>query len=121
MRWYLLWDHVCPIEYVINKEDNNNKYSQNMIDYVFVVYNGILLSSLCFLFVYNIYMKNEPQINKRATFPSIIAGIIWAIAMTAYFIAMDKNNLGVETTFPILSAGPQIVSSLWGVAYYKEN
>eukprot|EP01083_Nonionella_stella_P020255 56151_1 len=110
----------CPVQYVIHTEDTNTQYSHDMIDYVFAVYNGIFLSSLVFFLIYNLYMKNKPQINTRAVFPSIIGGVVWAIAMDAYFIAMDKNNLGVETTFPIVSAGPQIISSLWGVLYYKE-
>ena len=110
----------CPVQALINDHKNNSEYSQEMIDYVFIVYNGIFLSALFYFIIYAFYMKNKPQINHRAVFPSIICGVVWAIAMDSYFVAMDKNNLGVETTFPIVSAGPQIVSSLWGVLYYKE-
>eukprot|EP01084_Bolivina_argentea_P172385 298612_1 len=110
-----------PVQWMINnKSDNNSNYSGNLDDYVFAFYNGILFTALFWFLLYVIYMKNKPQINKRAVFPSIIGGILWAIAMSAYFVSMDKNNLGVEATFPIVSAGPQVVASLWGVLYYKE-
>ncbi len=111
-----------PIQWMINNKshDNSDDFSANLDDYVFAFYNGILCTALFWFLLYVIYMKNKPQINKKAVFPSIIGGILWAIAMSAYFISMDKNNLGVEATFPIVSAGPQVVASLWGVLYYKE-
>ena len=110
----------CPVQYIIEKKGDSDNYSDEMVDYVFTVYNGIFVTATFYFFVYNCYMRNKPQINSKAVFPSIISGMIWAVAMDSYFIAMDKNYLGTETTFPIVSAGPQIVSSLWGVAYYKE-
>ena len=107
----------CPVQSLTKK---GGDFSKNMIDYVFVTYNGIFLSALFYFVVYNLSKRNKPQINHSAVFPSIIGGIIWAFAMDSYFFALDPDYLGVDTTFPIVSAGPQIVSSLWGVLYYKE-
>jgi len=104
----------------VNVHEHSHEYSNDMVDYTFTVYNGILLGALFYFSIYNISMKNRPFINTQSVFPSMCSGVGWAIAMTCYFTALDKNNLGVETTFPIVSTGPIIVSSLWGVLYYKE-
>jgi len=37
-----------------------------------------------------------------------------------FFIATDKNNLGTDTAFPIVSGSPQVVASLWGVVVFRE-
>merc|ERR1719242_337949 len=109
-----------PIQSMIDHHQHSHQYSDSMIDYVFTVYNGILLGALLYFTIYNISMRNKPFINTHSMFPSMVSGVGWAIAMTCYFTALDKNDLGVETTFPIVSAGPMIISSLWGVLYYKE-
>ena len=109
-----------PVQSLINDKSDEPGYSGDMIDYVFAVYNGIFVSALLYFVVYAVHKKNRPFVNTQAVFPSIVGGVLWALAMTAYFVALDKHNLGVETTFPIMSAGPQIISSLWGVLYYKE-
>ena len=43
---------------------------------------------------------------------------MWAIAQTAWFVANDALSLAVA--FPIITSGPGIVSSLWGVFVFKE-
>ena len=49
-----------------------------------------------------------------------MCGFIWAVAFTGFFIAMDKENLGPATTFPIVSGLPQVVASIWGAVVFNE-
>eukprot|EP01084_Bolivina_argentea_P167879 291242_1 len=112
-----------PIQYLINtkhKNDPKNYPYDKMEQYAFCHYCGILISAIIYFILYCIYTKNKPQINNQATFPSMLCGFIWAVAFTGFFIAMDKQNLGPDTTFPIVSGSPQIVASLWGVLFFNE-
>ena len=106
-----------PVQYIINNNDSS-LYSDNLYDYVFSTYNGILLSALIWFTLYVFFTKNKPQVNKIGTFPAIICGIVWSIGMGCWFYAM--SILGGETAYPIVSSLPQCVASLWGVFLYGE-
>jgi len=110
----------CPIQYVMKHHKHDDKFSQQLQDYAFTHYCGILLTSMAYFMVYVLYMKNKPQVNNEAILPSIMSGFVWAIAQTCFFIATDKNNLGTDTAFPIVSGSPQVVASLWGVVVFRE-
>merc|ERR1719411_408118 len=95
-----------PIQYLINTRHQNDPVDYpygNLEQYAFCHYSGILISSIMWFFIYCVYTGNKPQINNEATFPAICCGFLWAVAFTGFFIAMDTDNLGPDTTFPIVS------------------
>nr|CAD2137480.1 unnamed protein product [Meloidogyne enterolobii] len=51
-------------------------------------------------------------------FPSLLAGVLWAVAMLAWFLANDILSQAI--TFPINATLPGLIASLWSVFYFKE-
>lgn len=49
---------------------------------------------------------------------AFVSGLGWAIAQTGFFVA--NGELSFVTSFPIISVGPGIVGSIYGVFLYKE-
>lgn len=43
---------------------------------------------------------------------------MWAIADTAWFVANDSLSLVVA--FPIITTGPGVIGTLWGILLYGE-
>lgn len=48
----------------------------------------------------------------------LVAGTLWAVAQTAWFIA--NNALGQPVAFPIITTGPGIIANLWSIFFFKE-
>jgi glucose uptake protein GlcU len=107
--------NINPAQYLI---DSGKGHRDNLIDYIFSHYCGVLLSSSGYFLIYYIYKKRKPVINNEIVIPSILSGIIWAIAHIGSFIA--TNELKYIITFPIVSIGPGIVSNLCMIFLYKE-
>ena len=107
--------NLAPIQYLIDSQEGRNN---NMIDYLFAHYCGILLSSNCYFLVYCIYTKNNPIINTKVIPASMLSGLLWAIGSISAFIA--TNELKFVITFPIFSIGPGIIANLFMIFWYKE-
>ena len=54
----------------------------------------------------------------RVILPGFLSGLMWAAAQTCWFVA--NASLSVAVAFPLVTSGPGIVSSLWGVFVFKE-
>eukprot|EP01137_Pigoraptor_chileana_P016558 Opistho-2@73499 len=104
-----------PVQYII---DNRTGASQNGLDYVFSHFCGIFLTSTVYFLAYCAYMRNRPKVYPRIILPAFISGVMWAIADTAWFIA--NQNLTQTISFPIITTGPGIVASLWGIIAFGE-
>jgi len=92
--------------------------SQNVLDYVFPHFTGILVTSTLFVVIYCCFTRNSPTVYRRAMLPGLASGAIWAVAQVAWFIAND--NLSFPVSFPIITSGPAVVASLWGVILFHE-
>ncbi|XP_022099637.1 transmembrane protein 144-like isoform X2 [Acanthaster planci] len=99
-------------------QDNVKGASQNGLDYVFAHFCGIILTSSVYFMVYCIYMRNRPQIGVGLIIPSVVSGAMWGIAQSGWFIA--NFNLSESVSFPIITTGPGIIASLWGVLLFGE-
>jgi len=106
-----------PPTYVMNhfKADG---VSQNGLDYVFSHFTGIIVTSTCFLIVYCIIKRNKPVVFPNAILPGFICGFFWAIAQISWFFA--NGSLPLVVSFPIISTGPGMVASLWGIFAFAE-
>ncbi|CAJ0941843.1 unnamed protein product, partial [Mesorhabditis belari] len=106
---------------VIYMQDNKDLYpdaSDVGLDYVFAHFNGIFVTSSIIFISYIAYSQNAPFMNASLVGPSLIAGTMWAIAQSSWFVAND--NLSQAVTFPIISMVPGVVAALWSVFYFKE-
>lgn len=87
------------------------------LDFVFSHFTGIFLYSSAIFFVYCI-VNRPPKIYPAAILPSIISGAMWGIAQCGLMTATQILHYTVG--FPIGSAGPILVSSMWSVLYFGE-
>ncbi|EPB72067.1 hypothetical protein ANCCEY_08862 [Ancylostoma ceylanicum] len=62
--------------------------------------------------------KNNPVVNSRIIGPSMMAGCMWSVAQSSWFVAND--NLSQSVTFPIISMVPGVCAAMWSVFYFKE-
>jgi len=91
---------------------------QKDIDYVFAHFCGIWLTSLLALIIYTLYNKNEPFVFPRVLGPAYVSGLMWGVAQTCWFVANDA--LGFSKSFPLICAGPGLVSAMWGILLFNE-
>ncbi|KAJ1428883.1 CEO family-domain-containing protein [Ochromonadaceae sp. CCMP2298] len=107
-----------PSQYTIdNKYDGND----NVLNYVFSQYLGILATSWFYTIMYCVYCRyhnQKPYVSAEIILPGTLSGLIWGLAETAYFIANGK--LGFPISFPIIAAGPGFVGAMYGVFVFKE-
>jgi len=98
--------------------DDGGDHSKNPLDYVFPHFTGILVTSTFIMMIYSIGAKNKPTVFPRIVFPGFIAGLMWAVAQISWFIA--NASLSMAVSFPIITSGPAIIASLWGIAVFHE-
>lgn len=107
--------------------DTNTKYSPFGLDYVFSNNIGALTFSSLLLMTHNTLHKFnlvpsekyfDPVEYEKLILPAIAAGAIGSCGSAAWFFA--NQNLGLIVSFPIVAAGPGVVSSLWGALVFKE-
>jgi glucose uptake protein GlcU len=107
-----------PSQYTI---DNKYDGRDNVLNYVFSHYLGILLTSWAYTVLYCIYCrysKQQPYVSADVVLPGTLSGLIWGVAEICYFVA--NGSLGFPVSFPIVAAGPGFVGALYGVFYYGE-
>lgn len=92
--------------------------SREVLDYVFPHFTGIFAMSTVIFLGYCMLCKNRPAVYREVCLPGFLSGIIWAIAQISWFLA--NKNLSFTVAFPIITSGPSIVASLWGVAVFRE-
>jgi glucose uptake protein GlcU len=88
------------------------------LDYVFPQFLGIWLTSLGYFVLYGLFTRNRPAIYPQVMLPALLSGLTWAIAQMSWFYA--NSNLPFAITFPLISIGPGVVGSLWGIFVFKE-
>ncbi|XP_043551805.1 transmembrane protein 144-like isoform X1 [Chiloscyllium plagiosum] len=111
-----------PVLYIKNHAERNETEffgaSQFDMDYVFAYCSGIILTSTIYFLIYCAVKKNKPSVYSTAILPAFFSGLLWGIANSAWFLA--NYFLGAVITFPLVTAGPAVISLTWGVFYFKE-
>jgi len=102
-----------PPQYIIDHSLNKNG-----LDYVFSHFSGIFFTSTLLIIIYSAIKKNYPVVYPQAVLPGIVSGLLWSFAQIAWFVANGKLEMII--TFPIISTGPGLIASLWGVLVFKE-
>jgi len=88
------------------------------LHYVFSHFTGIFLCSTALVALYAGVKQNQVWFNSKMVLPALLAGILWAVAQSAWFVA--NRNLGLSVSFPIITTGPGVVASLIGIIFFKE-
>ena len=92
--------------------------STDVLDYVFPHFTGIFVMSTIIFLAYAAIAGNNPPVYRRTVLPGMASGAIWAIAQIGWFIA--NQELSFTISFPIITSGPSIVASLWGILAFHE-
>ena len=101
-----------------NNNNNNTYYSPDSIDYAFPYTVGIFLMGTLVLVVYCFIKLNKPSINPQVLLPGLFSGGLWAAGALVWIYV--NGILSSSITFPIVSSGPPIISSIWGILVFRE-
>jgi len=108
--------NMIPMSLWVQKEKLAG-HPPHALDFVFSHFVGIYLFSTVIFLVYCM-VKRPPQVFPQSILPSYISGAMWGIAQCGLMIA--TQILGYTIGFPIGSAGPLVVSSVWSVFLFGE-
>ncbi|CAB3403161.1 unnamed protein product [Caenorhabditis bovis] len=107
-----------PVIYIQNHPSLYPDAPLNGLGFVFSHYTGIFATASALLNGYVIISNNSPYIGRRLMGPSLLAGAMWAVAQSSWFVAND--NLSQAVSFPIISMVPGVCAALWSVFYFRE-
>lgn len=107
-----------PCQYVVDRPDEFPGASPYLIDQTFPMLSGIFVTNTAFFLVYIVAMKNQPRLFPETTLPAFVSGAMWAVAQTLLLFA--NTNLEQVITFPLVTTGPSLIASLWGVFMFRE-
>jgi len=89
------------------------------IRFFFSHFLGIYIAALVAFISYALASGNRPHlIEPDAILPSILSGVVWAIACMGSMIAVAEIGLGIG--FPLTTNGSFLVNACWSVFYFKE-
>lgn len=75
-----------PVNYIIDHPNQFNNASTKSINYTFSHFSGIYLTSTLIFILYIIFKQNKPFVNNTIILPSLLAGLIWAVAQMAWYL-----------------------------------
>lgn len=107
-----------PPQYIVDHPAEFPGAPKQPVELVFSHFVGIWMASTVYFLAYAVYMRNKPAVYPRVILPAIVSGVMWAIADICWFIA--NANLEFVVSFPLITMGPGIVGSLWGVFAFGE-
>ncbi|VDM57440.1 unnamed protein product [Angiostrongylus costaricensis] len=107
-----------PVNYMMDNPDKFPDYPQDVLAYVFSHYFGIFFTASTIFIGYAIVKKNRPVVPPSIFLPAFVAGLLWGIAQTSFFIA--NQHLSQAITFPIITMLPGCVASAWSIVYFEE-
>ncbi|KAI6654735.1 putative membrane protein [Oopsacas minuta] len=107
-----------PISIMTTLSHNNTYYSADSLDYAFPYTTGIFLMATLILVVYSIVKLNKPSIYPQALLPGIISGGIWATGTMVWIYV--NGIVSTSISYPLVSSGPPIISSIWGILVFRE-
>jgi len=107
-----------PPQWLIDHSNKENGNSTAGLDYVFSHFCGIFMASTAYFLLYCLYKRNRPVVYPEVVLPGVIAGVMWAVAQSCFFVA--NQGLGMTVSFPIIATGPGAVGCLWGIILFGE-
>jgi len=102
-----------PPQYIIDRTPGASG-----IDWAFSHFTGIFVMSTFIMIIYCLIKGNKPVLYPEAVLPGLLSGFLWATAQCSWFVANEKLSLVIA--FPLISTGPGLIASLWGVLVFKE-
>lgn len=104
-----------PVIHIMDEVPGSSQFG---LDYVYAHTCGaLLMSTFCFV-VYASFRQNRPRVYHKSILPGLLSGAMLAVAVSGWFVA--NQILKEPISFPIITTGPGVVASLWGVFVFKE-
>lgn len=116
-----------PAQYLVHQNKEFGIRTSNLIlsHYAGIAYTSVLLYFLATLHysTTNSIVKTRALVYFRPVeqaiiLPAAVCGILWGVATLAAFVAIESLPLSI--TYPLISAAPNIISTMWSVFYFKE-
>uniref|UniRef100_A0A0N4WCR1 Transmembrane protein 144b n=1 Tax=Haemonchus placei TaxID=6290 RepID=A0A0N4WCR1_HAEPC len=107
-----------PVNYIKVRSQLHSPGPFPIPPYLFSFYCGVMCASAFIFILYSLFRRSNPWINAEAALPSILAGAIFAVAMTSFVIAIDVLNASIA--YPICAMAPGLVVSMWSILYFRE-
>ncbi|PIO72611.1 hypothetical protein TELCIR_05452 [Teladorsagia circumcincta] len=107
-----------PVIYMIDNPEKFPSHPDDGLAYVFSHYFGIFLTSTAMFICYAVVKRNRPLVPSYIVLPSLLAGLLWAIAQSSFFVA--NQHLSQAVTFPIIAMLPGCIASAWSIIYFHE-
>uniref|UniRef100_A0A0N5BZR8 Transmembrane protein 144 n=2 Tax=Strongyloides papillosus TaxID=174720 RepID=A0A0N5BZR8_STREA len=105
-----------PITLLQQSETEEPK--KHILDYFFSFTFGIFITATVVFIIYGVVKKNKPYVNPSVALPALIAGILWTIGQSSFFVA--NEHLSQSISFPIITTLPGVISSIWSIFYFHE-
>ncbi|KAL5014967.1 hypothetical protein ScPMuIL_009237, partial [Solemya velum] len=99
-------------------QDNYTGASSDALDYVLPYYVGSWLTSTVYFMIYSAVKRNRPMVYPKAILPGLASGLMWGVATACWFVS--NKTLSEPVAFPIITTGPAVIASMWGVFLFKE-
>ncbi|CAJ0590371.1 unnamed protein product [Cylicocyclus nassatus] len=107
-----------PVVYILDNPDKYPDHPKEALAYVFSNFFGIFLTANAIFIAYAVKRGKEAYVHTEIVLPSFLSGLSWAIAQSSFFIAVQ--HLSQAISFPIVTALPSCIASVWGIVYFKE-
>ncbi|KJH46208.1 hypothetical protein DICVIV_07728 [Dictyocaulus viviparus] len=107
-----------PVNYIKNHPEKFPNAPNESLPFLFSFFVGVLCTSIVIFLIYSLILRNNPWVNSEAALPSMASGVIFAVGMTSFVVAIDKLEAAVA--YPICSMAPGLVVSLWSILYFRE-
>lgn len=100
-----------------NQDLEARNITPGLVDFLFCYTTGIFTMSSAILLLY-LLLAYPPAIYPKATLPSLLCGMAWAIASAGWMVS--TGTLGFTVGFPLVVIGPIIVTMFWSIFVFRE-
>lgn len=115
-----------PIQHLVDHSDGQVTAGTLIVShYVGICYTSYALLLLSMLWSrYGSHTSDPTQpssavlVDYECILPAIASGVMWGIGAIAWFVAAE--SLPISVTFPLISAGPNLVTMTWSLVYFRE-
>lgn len=115
-----------PIQHLVDHSDGRVTAGELIVShYVGICYTSYALFLLSMLWSRYGSLTSDtssqpsvPAVDYECILPAIASGVMWGIGAIAWFVAAE--SLPISVTFPLISAGPNLVTMTWSLVYFRE-
>ncbi|KAL3073163.1 hypothetical protein niasHT_035439 [Heterodera trifolii] len=106
---------LTPIVYV---QDNDQKASKNVLDFVFSHFCAVFFFSTFYFVLYSLFRRGRPFVHSSLVLPSVAYGLLWSVGMTLFIVS--NRVLSQPISFPVTVRLPAIIGAVVDVFLFNE-